>query len=267
MVLQTLFHLLYITGMAIGAIHFILLGRNPRGVPRYEYLVAAFIPIWSGLAYLSMTVPHGDLEQGKIEVAGQIAHFARYLDWVVTTPLLLLALSWTAMHQLQKKDWTLIASLMGTQVIVVICGLVADLSVVPWVRYLWYINGVVAFLVVLGGIWGPLRAKTRSQGAELSSFYDKMVTYFTVLWICYPTVWILGTSGFGVFNQTIDTFLFCLIPFFSKVGFSFLDLHGLRNLSSSSQTRVDSTVGNVLHFLGNITTNSGQWRLARRNRA
>ena len=265
--LQTLFHLLYITGMAIGAIHFILLGRNPRGVPRYEYLVAAFIPIWSGLAYLSMTVPHGDLEQGKIEVAGQIAHFARYLDWVVTTPLLLLALSWTAMHHLQKKDWTLIASLMGTQVIVVICGLVADLSVVPWVRYLWYINGVVAFLVVLGGIWGPLRAKTRSQGAELSSFYDKMVTYVTVLWICYPTVWILGTSGFGVFNQTVDTFLFCLIPFFSKVGFSLLDLHGLRNLSSSSQTRVDSTVGNVLHFLGNITTNSGQRRLARRNRA
>jgi len=265
--LQTLFHWLYITGMAIGAIHFILLGRNPRGVPRYEYLVAAFIPIWSGLAYLSMTLPHGDLELGKIEVVGQIAHFARYLDWVVTTPLLLLALSWTAMYHLQKKDWTLIASLMATQVIVVICGLVADLSVVSWVRYLWYINGVVAFLVILGGIWGALRAKTRSQGAELSSFYDKMATYFTVLWICYPTVWILGPSGFGVFNQTVDTFLFCLIPFFSKVGFSFLDLHGLRNLSSSTPTRVDSAAGNVLHFLGNITTNSGQRRLLRKNKA
>ncbi len=265
--LEALFHWLYIIGMAIGATHFILLGRNPRGVPRYEYLVAAFIPIWSGLAYLSMTLPQGDLEQGKIEVAGQIAHFARYLDWVVTTPLLLLSLSWTAMHHLQKKDWTLVASLMMTQVIVVICGLIADLSTVPWVRYLWYINGVIAFLVVLGGIWGPLRAKTRSQGAELSSFYDRITTYFTVLWICYPTVWILGPSGFGVFNQTVDTFLFCLIPFFSKVGFSFLDLHGLRNLSSSSPTSVDNTVGNVLHFLGSVTTNSGQRRLSRRNKA
>lgn len=78
--LQALFRWLYITGMAIGAIHFILLGRNPRGVSRYEYLVASFIPIWSGLAYLSMTLPHGDLEQGNVEVAGQIAHFARYLD-------------------------------------------------------------------------------------------------------------------------------------------------------------------------------------------
>nr|WP_250123255.1 bacteriorhodopsin [Chroococcidiopsis sp. CCMEE 29] len=163
---QDIFHWLYIAGMAIGAIHFILLSRNPRGVPRYEYLVAAFIPIWSGLAYLSMVLPGAVLEQGKIEVAGQITYFARYIDWVVTTPLLLLALSWTAMHHLHKKDWTLSASLMLTQVIVVVCGLVADFSVIPWVRYLWYLNGVVAFLVILGGIWGPLRAKTRSQGAR-----------------------------------------------------------------------------------------------------
>jgi bacteriorhodopsin len=247
---QKIFHWVYVVGMAIGAIHFISLSKNPRGVPRYEYLVAAFIPIWSGLAYLSMTLPHGELEQGKIEVAGQIAHFARYVDWIVTTPLLLLALSWTAMHRLPKKDWTLIASLMMTQVIVVVCGLIADLSTVPWVRYLWYINGVVAFGVVLWGIWGPLRAKTRSQGAELSSFYDKITTYFTVLWICYPIVWILGPSGFSVFNQTVDSFLFCLIPFFSKVGFSYLDLHGLRSLNrTSAETASDRVVNSAFEFI------------------
>lgn len=252
--LQAVFHWFYIAGMAIGAIYFMLLSKNPRGVPKYEYLVATFIPIWSGLAYLSMVLPHNNLEQGKIEVAGQLAHYARYLDWIVTTPLLLLALSWTGMHHLPKKDWTLIASLMATQVIVIVSGLIADLSVVPWVRYVWYINGVVAFLVVLGTIWGPLRAKTRSQGQELSEFYDKISTYFTVLWICYPVVWILGPSSLRIFNQTVDTFLFCLIPFFSKVGFSVLDLHGLRNLQkSSSQTSADQRIGNVLHFLGNFT--------------
>lgn len=266
---QNLWHWLYIAGMAIGAIHFILLSKNPRGVPKYEYLVAAFIPIWSGLAYLSMVLPGAVLEQGKIPVAGQITHFARYLDWIVTTPLLLLALSWTAMHRHEKKDWTLIASLMATQVIVVVCGLVADLSVVPWVRYLWYINGVVAFLVVLGGIWGPLRAKARSQDAALASFYDKVTTYFTVLWICYPVVWILGPSGFRIFDQAVDSFLFCLIPFFSKVGFSFLDLHGLRTLnSSSSQSRVDQSMGNVMRILGfvPVVSRTGRSPLRRRTR-
>ncbi len=246
---QSIFHWLYVAGMALGAIYFISLSKNPRGVPRYEYLVAAFIPIWSGLAYLAMTLPHGQLEQGKVEVAGQIAHFARYGDWVVTTPLLLLALSWTAMHRLPKKDWTLTASLMMTQVIVVVCGLIADLSNIPWVRYLWYINGMVAFGVVLWGIWVPLRAKTRSQGADLSNFYDKLTTYFTVLWICYPIVWILGPSGFRVFNQTVDTFLFCLIPFFSKVGFSFLDLKGLRNLSrATAEVKSDRLAGGAFEL-------------------
>lgn len=250
---QNIFHWLYIAGMATGAIYFISLSRNPRGVPKYEYLIATFIPIWSGLAYLSMVLPHGDLQQGKVLVAGQIAHYARYLDWIVTTPLLLLALSLTAMHYLAKKDWTLIASLIATQVIVVVCGLIADLSTVPWVRYLWYINGVVAFLIVLWGIWNPLRAKTRSQGRQLSELFDKITTYFTVFWVGYPIVWIIGPSGFGWINQTMDTFLFCLLPFFSKVGFSFLDLHGLRSLhDSSEETSADEAFGSTFRFLASI---------------
>jgi bacteriorhodopsin len=263
---QNIFHWLYVAGMALGAIYFISLGKNPRGVPRYEYLVAAFIPIWSGLAYLSMTLPHGELEQGKIEVAGQIAHFARYGDWIVTTPLLLLSLSWTAMHRLPKKDWTLIASLMGTQVIVVLCGLIADLSNIPWVRYLWYINGVVAFAIVLWGIWVPLRAKTKSQGADLSSFYNKITTYFTVLWICYPIVWILGPSGFGVFNQTVDTFLFCLIPFFSKVGFSYLDLNGLRNLHRATAEMASDRIAGGAFELAVASIVPRTWQRRRRAR-
>lgn len=246
--LQSIFHWVYVAGMAIGAWHFWSLSRNPRGVPQYEYLVAIFIPIWSGLAYMAM-----GLDQGKVEAAGQIAHYARYIDWIVTTPLLLLSLSWTAM-QFTKKNWTLIGFLMSTQVIVITTGLIADLSERNWVRYLWYICGVCAFLIVLWGIWNPLRAKTRTQGEELSSLYDKLVTYFTVLWICYPIVWIIGPSGFGWTNQTTDTFLFCLIPFFSKVGFSFLDLHGLRNLQDSRQSTGDRFVENTFQFVDNITT-------------
>ncbi|MBF2063608.1 MAG: bacteriorhodopsin [Calothrix sp. C42_A2020_038] len=248
---QAIFHWVYVGGMTVGALHFWTLSRNPRGVPQYEYLVAMFIPIWSGLAYMAMAI-----DQGKVIAAGQTAHYARYVDWIVTTPLLLLALSWTAM-QFIKKDWTLIGFLMSTQVVVIATGLIADLSVRPWVRYLWYMCGVFAFFIVLWGIWSPLRAKTREQGQELSNLYDKLVTYFTVFWVGYPIVWIIGPSGFGWINQTFDTFLFCLLPFFSKVGFSFLDLHGLRNLQHSSrQTSGDRFAGSALHFLGNFTINS-----------
>lgn len=245
---QTVLHWLYVAGMAIGALHFWALSRDPKGVPQYEYLVAIFIPIWSGLAYMAMA-----LDQGKVEAAGQMAHYARYIDWIVTTPLLLLSLSWTAM-QFIKKDWTLIGFLMSTQVVVITTGLIADLSERDWVRYLWYTCGVAAFLIVLWGIWVPLRAKSKSQGGELAELHDKLTIYFTVLWVSYPIVWILGPSGFGWLNQDIDTFLFCLLPFFSKVGFSFLDLHGLRTLQGrQSETGLDRAADQVLHFLGLIT--------------
>lgn len=242
---QDIFHWLYVLGMAIGAFHFWSLSRNPRGVPQYEYLVAIFIPIWSGLAYMAMA-----LDQGKVESANQIAHYARYLDWIVTTPLLLLALSWTAMQHI-KKDWTLIGFLMSTQVVVITTGLIADLSEREWVRYLWYICGVVAFLIVLWGIWGPLREKTHEQERELLDLYNKLLIYFTVLWIGYPIVWIIGPSGLGWINQTTDTFLFCILPFFSKVGFSFLDLHGLRNLhASTTPTTADRFARSSFEFIG-----------------
>lgn len=254
---QATFHWLYVAGMAIGALHFWSLSRSPRGVPQYEYLVAIFIPIWSGLAYMAMA-----LDQGKVEVAGQITHYARYVDWIVTTPLLLLALSWTAM-QFIKKDWTLLGFLVSTQVVVITTGLIADLSERNWVRYLWYICGVAAFLIVLWGVWQPLRARSHTQGAELSALYDKMATYLTILWIAYPIAWIIGPSGFGWVNQTIDTLLFCVLPFFSKVGFSFLDLHGLRNLQrSETETAGDRTASNVLHILGIVTA----WRWPPRRR-
>lgn len=245
---QTILHWIYVAGMAIGALHFWALSRDPKGVPQYEYLVAIFIPIWSGLAYTAMA-----LGQGKVEVAGQIAHYARYIDWVVTTPLLLLSLSWTAM-QFIKKDYTLIGFLMGTQVIVIATGLVADLSERDWVRYLWYICGVVAFLFVLWGVWVPLRMKSKSQGRDLAELHDKLTVYFTVLWIGYPIAWIIGPSGFGWVNQNIDTLLFCVLPFFSKVGFSFLDLHGLRGLpGEESETGLDRLADKALHFLGGVT--------------
>ncbi len=245
---QASLHWLYVVAMAIGALHFWSLSRDPKGVPQYEYLVAIFIPIWSGLAYMAMA-----LGQGKVEAAGQITHYARYVDWIVTTPLLLLSLAWTAM-QLIKKDWTLIGFLISTQVVVITTGLIADLSEQDWVRYLWYICGVVAFLVVLWGIWVPLRAKAVSQGSELAALYHKLVIYFTVLWVCYPIAWIIGPSGFGWVNQDIDTLLFCVLPFFSKVGFSFLDLHGLRGLQNyQSETKLDRAADQILRFLGSIT--------------
>jgi bacteriorhodopsin len=222
---QTTLHWIYVAVMVAGSLTILAMSRQPRGVPAYEYAIAAFIPIWSGLAYLAMA-----LNQGKLEVAGQIAHYARYADWIVTTPLLLLALASTAMFTV-KKNHALIGSLMGAQVIVVVTGMIADVSSEVTQRYIWYFIGVGAFLVVLWGIWGPLVRIANSQGEAVGGVYRRAATYFTTFWVCYPIVWIIGPSGLGLIDQNWDTLLFVVLPIFSKVGFSLYDLSLLRGLN------------------------------------
>lgn len=225
---QTLLHWLYVAAMIGGALLFWSWSRNPKGVPQYEYSIAMMIPIWSALAYMGM-----GLGQGKTEVAGQITHYARYIDWVVSTPLLLLALAFTAMFYVPKdeRSKTLLFGLVATDVVMIVCGLFADLSEDSTARLTWFMCGVGAFVGVLYLVWGPLRQIAVSSDPELGAIYTKLVGFLTILWISYPTIWALGPSGLHVFSQTVETVLFVVVPFFSKVGFSILDLQYLRDLA------------------------------------
>ena len=221
---DSILYTIYVACMAGGALLFITWSRDPKGVPKWEYLVAAFIPIWSGLAYLTM-----GLGYGTVEVAGQTTYWARYADWIVTTPLLLVALWMTATTQQEKRPHvpTLI-TIVAADVVMILSGLIADLTA-GTARYVFYAVGVVALLVVFWTAFTSLR-RIAHQDPEVGKIYDRVATYLALFWIGYPLTWILGPSGLGVVSQPVDTALFILLPIFSKVGFSILDLGLLRNL-------------------------------------
>jgi bacteriorhodopsin len=226
--LETTLLWIYVGCMAAGALVFANWMRDPRGVPWSEYVIAITIPVWSGIAYMAMA-----LDQGRVVVQGQITHYARYADWVVTTPLLLVALALTAMHYLPKKNWALIGALVVADVIMILCGLVGDLSRYP-IRYVYFAIGVAALGVIFYITWGPLLRIADSQGEELGKVYRRVAAYLTIFWIGYPLTWILGPSGIRLIGQDVDTVLFVVLPIFSKVGFSLLDLSELRRLKEPS---------------------------------
>lgn len=234
MELQSLLHYLYIAAMALGFLLFFAWRRDPRWVPQYEYALAMFIPAWSGLAYLSMA-----LGQGETELFGRTVYFARYLDWTVTTPLLVLALGLTAMVH-DRKDGTLLAAMVGADVVMILCGLIADFSPEP-VRFVWYALGVAAFLALLALVWGPLQRRAASRGPKLYEVWRRPAQLLTALWVIYPTVWLLSPSGLGLIGDTASVLLFVVVPIISKVGWSILDLSGLRSLEG--QEIPPATVG------------------------
>ncbi|KAB3533457.1 lactococcin [Alkaliphilus pronyensis] len=223
-------HWFYAAVMLAGALYFYFQSRNPQGVPQYEYLIAIFIPVWSAIAYFSIAIG-----QGFLKTSEQTVFFARYLDWIVTTPLLLLSLALTAMFY-TSKNISIILSLVFADIIMILSGLIADLSEHS-LKYIWYSIGMVALFIILFIIWVPLYKIAKASDTKLSNHYKTTALYLTVLWISYPTVWLIGPSGLGLITESSDVLAFIFLPIFSKVGFSMLDLYGLRRLKPYSAIR------------------------------
>ena len=219
-------HWIYVAVMFGSAAIFLILSRDGKDVPLYKYLIHTFIVIWSGLAYASLA-----LGQGSAESAGNVVYYPRYIDWVVTTPLLLLSLNLTGKFNI-KLEGSLTAALMGTQVIMIITGLVAELSPDD-IKWFWYTAGCVALLAVLYLIWGPLKRKSKLQGQEIEQVYHKSAVFLSIQWLAYPLVWAIGYMGAGLIDKPTTTFLFILLPIVSKAGFGFYNLFLLRSLPAS----------------------------------
>ena len=219
-----LLHWFYVLVMLSGVIAVVIMSRNPKKVPKIDYLITAIVPIWSGLAYMSMAIG-----QGFIQISDQVTFYARYIDWIVTTPLLLLSLCMTAFFYKEKKDKALIYSVLIADIIMILSGLIADLSQ-DNNRYIWFSVGLVCFFIIMYLIWVPIKKVAQSQNEKLYKLYTFLVTYLTIFWIGYPVTWIIGPSGLDIVSQRLDTYLFVILPIFSKVGFGLLNLRGLRKL-------------------------------------
>ena len=83
----------------------------------------------------------------------------------------------------------------------------------------------------MGILWGRVRREAFAHNAEIGGAFTRVNTYFTLMWLGYPTVWALGPSGVGAIDSTTEVALFVILPIFSKVGFSIYDLYELRKLA------------------------------------
>ncbi|MEV4463293.1 bacteriorhodopsin [Micromonospora echinofusca] len=223
----------YVAAMAGGVLLFSRWRADPRGVPRSEYRVAIAIPLWSGFWYLVMA-----LGGGRAEVAGHTVYWARYVDWVVTAPLLLVALMLTGTHALPGRRWRLMTALVGANVVVILSGLAADLTANATSRYGLYAIGMLSLLAVYALVWGPLRAHAHRQPERIAAVYTEAALLLSVLWAGYPLFWLLGPSGVGLLGSTPTSMLFVGLSILSKVGWSIVDLSRLRTLSDRGHLTV-----------------------------
>ncbi|KAL5115953.1 hypothetical protein ACEQ8H_006175 [Pleosporales sp. CAS-2024a] len=180
---------------------------------RLYHTITTIITITAALSYFAMATGHGVsvvkilvreehdyINDTWTEVHRQV-YWARYVDWSLTTPLLLL-------------DLGLLAGMSGGHIIMAI---VADLIMIltglfaafgeegtPQ-KWGWYTIACIAYIFVIWHLALNGGANATAKGPKLRSFFVAIAGYTLVLWTAYPIIWGLadGARKIGVDGEII----------------------------------------------------------------
>jgi bacteriorhodopsin len=171
-------------------------------------------------------------------VDGRVFHYARYIDWLVTTPLLLLDLG--ALAGLSTEDMLMLVAL---DVLMVLCGFAGGLSHGNSTIIMWVL-GCAFFLPIVFDLAVTFRAKAKMVGAAESACYDKLVVLTVLLWTAYPVVFALGEYK-EILSTTTEIGLYMGLDVSAKCVFGFVLLTSRKALEK--ETLLEHVPGSELN--------------------
>jgi len=127
------------------------------------------------------TVSHKHGLPDTEEITYRQVYWARYVDWSVTTPLLLL-------------DLALLAGLNGASILVavvadiimILTGLFGAYGKNDGQKWGWYIWACIAYLVIVYQIAVGGRATAANKDSKTKAFFGAIAGFTFVLWTVYP---------------------------------------------------------------------------------
>ncbi len=212
--------------MALGAAFFGLGAHNAKKERwRILFTLNFFICAIAAGLYLSMA-----LGQGRSVIEGRPTVWVRYITWFLSTPLLIIDLTF-----LGKTSLPITASLLGANAYMIATGFVATISADRTVGYIWYVVSCFAFLATVYLLVNQYRKQAERNYPQAKKVFYKLLTVHLVIWTLYPIVWLLGNTGFNAIGQGTETMFYTLLDLISKVGFGFLSLNSMHILEKNTE--------------------------------
>lgn len=226
--------ILWITAaiMIIGGLVYTVRALSARADTSHFYYLTALIPLVAGTLYMVMAAGYGGLYQ-----SGHVFLFGRYIDWAITTPLLLLDLALFALPSGIPGRIAVIVGLIAADLFMIFTGLAASAirSNFRWALFGFSCAGFLAVVYFIAAKLTPVgsnRSEFTPAGSNRSGFtpggsrrsnedrkaYNMLSGSLLVLWVCYPIVWALGKEGFGVLPFFVEILLFAILDVVAKVG-------------------------------------------------
>lgn len=166
-------------GMAAGTVYFVLEKPELKPQHRSVAIYAAIITFVASIMYYNMM---------NLALAGDVASTMplRYIDWIITTPLLLLEVGIiAAIAGFVKKG--LIARLMIADVIMIATGYLGEVSNTGEpMTYVWFIISSLAYFWIVAEVFG-----IKATGTGYAAKAVGTLKWFVIIgWAIYP----IGTA-------------------------------------------------------------------------
>jgi bacteriorhodopsin len=206
--------------MGLTSLGFYALAARVPVQKRLFHVITSFITTFAFLSYFAMATGDGNTYQTSVlretekRIVTEIWHrqifWARYVDWVVTTPLLLLDLSLLAGLNGASILITIVAD-----VIMVLTGLFAALGKTGSQTWGWYAIACVAFLVVVYQLAQNGSRAVANKDNKTKTFFRSLGGFTLVLWSIYPIIWAVA-DGARIININGEVIAYAVLDILAK---------------------------------------------------
>jgi len=200
--------------------------RKATATSRGFYDKSILIVATATCSYLAMALGVGVYHPVGIQTAADLAHrfyLPRYVDWSVTTPLLLLDVILFA-KPLLNKGWEWDAALVVVfDVIMIVTGIVSG-SVNGPARWFFFWASVGAYAVVSAYVITLFLKAPRITERLVAGKLRTLTGMLSVLWLIYPFVFALYFGG--VIGGATEDIAYAILDVLAKVAFGFALLLG-----------------------------------------
>jgi len=199
--------------MIISSLAFYAMAFRVPVQKRLFHILTAFITTFAAISYYAMAMgdgisyshstvkeSHKHVPDTTQEVYRQV-YWARYVDWSVTTPLLLMDLAFLA----GLSGANILVAIVA-DVIMILTGLFAAFGSSESGQWGYYAIACIAYLVVIYQLAVHGRAMAMSKDSKTGTFFQAIGAFTLVLWTAYPIIW--GIAD-GSRNINVDAEIIC----------------------------------------------------------
>ena len=207
-------------GMALGAAAILVMGKQRTGAEQTHTIISGLVPIIAAFSYFAMVTGEGSVVIHLTDGSNgsKNIYFARYVDWLFTTPLLLTGLAMTAMHGIKTRKGVILG-LIGSDVLMIVSALFFGITSDLWTRWMWFVISCGAFAGVYYGIWVQLKKINAMTTPDVQKAFKSSAVFLSVIWFIYPILLGFGTDGTGTLNPDVTTGSITILDLVAKVVF------------------------------------------------